>query len=136
MWYYTNRNLGYEALSKDKIADAISNAFDSNPEYEEWLRRSWDIDVWENSRGKEEDNPVLDSHKLAMGYDEYKRNIINRFAKNASYYHPKGSTMEVGIGMQALATAAKTAAKTTSNLGKEINPKSFLWNHNNPSGMI
>lgn len=136
MWYYTNRNLGYEALRKDKIADAISNAFDSNPEYEEWLRRSWEIGIWENSRGKEEDNPVLDSHKLSMGYDEYKRNVINRFAKDASYYQPKGSTMEAGIGMQALATAAKTAAKSTGKSGKEINPKSFLWNHNNPSGMI
>ena len=133
MWYYTNRNLGYEALRKDKIADAISNAFDSNPEYEEWLKRSWDIGVWENSRGKEEDNPVLDSHKLAMGYDEYKRNIINRFAKNASYYHTKGNTMEAGIGMQALAAAAKTVAKSSGTVTKSKSP---LWNHNNPSGMI
>lgn len=137
MWYYTTKNLGYEALRADKIADAIDNAFDSNPEYEEWLRRSWEIGIWENSKGKNEDNPVIDSHKLAMGYDEYKRNMINRFAKDASYYHSKGSTMDASVGMQALASAAKTAAtKSGSGSGSGDKSKSMLWNHNTPSGMI
>ena len=132
LWYYQRSTGGYEALDRNKLRSAIYNAFATNQEQDEWLRRQWEIGVWDNSKGNDNFiNEFTDSHGHALSYEEYKDQVITRFANNAAYYKPGDVKYSSEAGMAAMAAAAKKGAS-----GTESSDKSILWDYETPSGMI
>lgn len=111
MFYYTKTGGGYEKLSKEKIEEAVKNAFEANKNAEEWLYRQWELDKWDNQKGNTEGNLGVNNMGTPLSYDDYKSKIIKTYAKDHAYYKPGDTRIDASVGMTALASAAKEAAK-------------------------
>lgn len=139
LWYYQKTNGGFEKLDKNKLIDAIYNAFASDKGHEDWLRRQYDIGVWENNNGKSDFiSEFTDRQGNVLSYDDYKKQIITRFATDNAYYKPGGTTYTSEPGMKLLATLAKptTSSSSKSGGGDTSETITSLNKYSNPSGNI
>lgn len=138
LWYYQKTNGGFEKLDKNKLIDAIYNAFASDKGHEDWLRRQYDIGVWENSNGKSDFvSEFTDRQGNVLSYEDYKKQVITKFATDNAYYKPGGTTYHAEAGMQLLASLAKPTSTKSSKSGSGTSDTTDAMNrYSNPSGNI